>query len=259
METNDSKLFLEKVIARKEPESTVFYEKYDLLIWDIAQKWYGSIGTLSKKQYELEDLHNELWAHIYKNIKKCDTNRADISTWIYIVSESKCGMIKRSLETKKNSILSNELNYPLITNPMDNEESVEILNLIGEECNIEDIVGFQEFLLDYIYSVLELVDSCTDKERKVYLLRIKGKNQNEIAEEVDVSKSYIPKIYKRLNKKFKHLYDTLYEQQYIDKKERDELSKDLLSKKPEEYICKKYDLEKETVRICNEMLAAVGI
>lgn len=259
---NTNKEFLQAIIDGKEPETTIFYEKYDRLIWDISMKWFNAINTLSKGQYELEDIHNELWAHIFKNISKCDLDRSGLSSWIFIVSESKLGMIKRSLETNKNNILRNEINYSLnsiIPNSSSNDPGAELLNFISDEQNIDDGIILQEFLLDFIYLMLELIDACTDKERRVYLLKIKGKSQNEIAEEACVSKSYIPKVYKRLSKKFKYLYDSLNEQCYIDKKERDALAKDLLSRKPVAYMCDKYDLEPETVHICNEMLDIIGV
>lgn len=259
---NKNKEFLQAVIDNKEPQVTIFYKQYDRLIWDISGKWHNAINTLSKGQYELEDIHNELWAHIFKNLPKCDLDRSGLSSWIFIVAESKLGMIKRSLETNKNNILRNETNYSLnsiIPNPSSNDRNIELLNLITDNYSIDDVVVLQELLLDFIYLILELVDACTEKERRVYLLKIKGKSQNEIAEEASVSKSYIPKVYKRLSKKFKYLYDSLNEQNYIDKKERDELAKDLLSRQPVSYICDKYDLEPETVEICNEMLDIIGV
>ena len=82
---NSNKDFLKCVIDGKEPETTVFYENYDRLVWDISKKWYPSINTLSKGQYGLEDMHNELWAHIFKNINKCDLDRSGLSSWIFIV------------------------------------------------------------------------------------------------------------------------------------------------------------------------------
>lgn len=259
---NNNKEFLKAIIENKEPETTIFYEQYDRLIWDLSRKWYNAISTLSKGQYELEDIHNELWAHVFKNVHKCDLDRSGLSSWVYIVAESKLGMIKRSLEANKNNILRNETNYSLnsiIPNPLSSDRNIELLSLISDDCVIDDDVALQEFLLDFIYLMLELVDTCTDKERRVYLLKIKGKSQNEIAEEASVSKSYIPKVYKRLSNKFKFLYESLHDQCYIDKEERDNLAKDLLSRKPVKDICKKYDLEQETVEICKEMLDIVGI
>lgn len=259
---NSNKDFLEAVINGHEPETTIFYHEYDMLVWDITRNWYPSIMTLSKNQYELDDMHNEVWAHIFKNIDKCDLSRSGISNWIYLVSESKLGMIKRSLETQKNSFLKNEMNYSLnatMSNPSNEMKNLEIANLVKDACNVDTTVAFQEFLLDFIYLLLELVDACTDKERKVYLLKIKGKSQNEIAEEANVSKSYIPKVFKRLSTKFKFLYDSLEDQCYIDKEERDSLAKDLLNKEEASYICKKYSLEHDTVNICKEMLEIIGL
>lgn len=258
---NSNKEFLAAVINGQEPETTIFYHEYDMLIWDVVRKWSTAIKTLSKNQYELEDMHNEIWAHIFKNIHKCNLDRSGISNWIYLVSESKLGMIKRSLETQKNSILRNETSFSLnsVVQKFDDMKNLEISNLVKDVCDIDNTVTFQEFLLDFIYLLLELIDACTDKERKVYLLKIKGKSQNEIAEEAQVSKSYIPKVFKRLSTKFKLLYDSLNEQCYIDKAERDSLAKDLLNKRESSYICKKYSLEQDTVNICKEMLDIIGL
>lgn len=260
-EINKNKEFLNKIINNQEPETSIFYEAYDRMIWDMSKKWYKTINTLSKGQYELEDIHNELWAHIFKNISKCDLDRSGLSSWMFIVCESKLGMIKRSLETKKGNALKNEINYSLtsIVPRQDSEESIDILNLVKDDYNVDDVVIFQEFLLDFIYLILELIDACTDKERKVYLLKIKGYNPTEIAEQAEVSKSYIPKVFKRLSNKFKKLYESLDEQCYIDKQERDALAKDLLSRKSVKYICNKYDLEPDTVNICEQMLDIIGV
>lgn len=259
---NSNKEFLQSVIEGHEPETTIFYHEYDMLIWDISRNWYPSINTLSKGQYELEDIHNEIWAHIFKNIHKCDLDRSGISNWMYIVAQSKLGMIKRSLETQKNSLLKNEMSYSMDApwqGKFNDVSNLELSNLVKDICDVDTTVAFQEFLLDFIYSLLELVDACTDKERKVYLLKIKGKSQNEIAEEAKVSKSYIPKVFKRLSTKFKLLYDSLNEQCYIDKEERDSLAKDLLNKEETSRICKKYSLEQDTVDICKEMLEIIGL
>lgn len=252
----------DSVIAGIEPYASNFYEQYDRMIWDISRKWHTAIHALSKGQLEINDTHNEIWAYIYANIDKYDKTRASLGSWIHIVAESKIAMIKRSLETKKNNRMANEVNYSINSispGVTEGDRPVDILSIINDEQKIEDVVALQEFLLDYIYSLLELIDACTDKERKVYLLKIQGKNSTEIAEEANVSKSYIPKVYKRLSKKFKALYDSLYEQTYIDKEERDALAKDLLSKVPIADICNKYDLEEETVKICIEMLNIIGI
>lgn len=269
MQIGVNKLFCNKqeeialIINNTEPYATSFYKKYDRLVWDIASKWYKTLNSLSKGTYELEDIHNELWAYVYKKLSTFDVNRgAKLSSWIYMICDSKAGMIKRSLETKKNNIVANETNYSLnasTTIVNENDKATELLDLIGKDCNIDENIAYQEFLLDFIYSLLELIDACTDKERKVYLLKIKGKSQNEIAEEAGVSKSYIPKVFKRLSAKFKILYESLNEQSYIDKAERDALSKDLLDKKSIQYICDKYNLEYETVGICKEMLEIIGV
>ena len=65
---NSNNDFLEAVISGHEPETTIFYHEYDMLVWDITRNWYPSIMTLSKSQYELDDMHNEVWAHILINV-----------------------------------------------------------------------------------------------------------------------------------------------------------------------------------------------
>lgn len=259
---NNNKDFLQAVIDKKEEETALFYKEYDRLIWDLSSKWYNSIKTLSKCQYDLEDIHNELWAHVFKNLKKCDLDRSGLSNWIYIIGESKLGMIKRSLEANKNNILRNEINMTLnsvVFNTSNEEVNTNLSDYVSSGESVDEIVILQEYILDFIYSILELVDSCTVKERMVYLLKIKGKSQNEIALEANVSKSYIPKVFKRLSQKFKYLYDSLDEQCYVDKAERDALAKDLLNRRPVMEISEKYDVEPETIEICCEMLDIIGV
>lgn len=260
---NKNQDFLDAVIANKEPETTIFYENYDRLVWDIASKWQKSIVTLSKGQVDIEDIHSEVWAYIFQNVHKCDITRSGISSWVYIVTESKLGMMKRNLEAHKNNVLRNETYFSfdssIKSSKSNNEFELTMSNLISDACSTEDTIEFQEILLDFVYTILELVDSCTEKERKIYLLKIMGKSQTEIAFEAKVSKSYIPKVYKLLTSKFKKLYKTLDEQEFINKKERNGIAKDLLSRRSNDYICKKYDLESDTVSICKIMLDIAGV
>ena len=242
-----------------------FYEEYNKLILSISNKWFPILNKLSKGTIDINDINNELWLHVYNKLSTYDSSKgAKVSSWIYMICESKAGMMKRNLETKKNNIAKNETNMLLNKNIQtnknnDNNKELELLNIISID-NIEvDIINYQDFILDYIYSLLEFIDACTEKERKVYLLKIKGKTQNEIAEEAGVSKSYIPKVYKRLSKKFKTLYDSLEEQEYVDKKQRDLITNDIINNKDIFYISNKYNLELETICICKEIINIINI
>ena len=242
-----------------------FYKKYNKLILSISNKWYPVLNKLSKGTMDVNDINNELWLHVYNKLSTYDPNKgAKVSSWIYMICESKAGMIKRNLETKKNNLVKNETNMLLNKNIQtnknnDNNKELELLNIIGIDNTELDRINYQDFLLDYIYSLLEFIDACTVKERKVYLLKIKGKTQIEIAEEAGVSKSYIPKVYKRLSKKFKTLYDSLDEQEYIDKKQRDIITNDIINNKDIFYISNKYNLELETICICKEIINIINI
>lgn len=242
-----------------------FYKKYNKLILSISNKWYPILNKLSKGTMDVNDINNELWLHVYNKLSTYDPNKgAKVSSWIYMICESKAGMIKRNLETKKNNLVKNETNMLLNKNIQtnknnDNNKELELLNIIGIDNTELDRINYQDFLLDYIYSLLEFIDACTAKERKVYLLKIKGKTQNEIAEEAGVSKSYIPKVYKRLSKKFKTLYDSVDEQEYIDKKQRDIITNDIINNKDIFYISNKYNLELETICICKEIINIINI
>lgn len=254
--------FLNAVIDGKEPQVSIFYKSYDNLVWELATRWHATIYKLSKGMYELGDVHNELWAYIFREIHKCNLSRSGLSSWIYIVCESKLGMMKRSFLTNRNSLIKNEVNFSLNSladNNNANYSDIEYISLIRDDIDVANYVSEQEKLLDFIYLTLELIDACTDKERVVYLLKIKGKTHSEIAEIAEVSKTYIPKIFKRLSKKFKNLYNSLNSQEYVNKSERDSLAQDLLSRKSVKYISSKYDLEEDTVRICEEMLDIIGV
>lgn len=248
--------FLKHVINGEEPQSTNFYNTYDNLIWGLCVKWFPVINKLSKNQIGKEDLHNELWMHVFKNLNKYNSSRSNIATWIHIICTSKLGMIKRSLEAQKNRIFENEINY---SHSAIKENSVELIEFINDKKEpFENKVASKEEILDFVYLILDLFDGCTDKERKIYLLKIKGKNQNEIALEANVSKSYIPKAFKKMGQKLKRMYNSM-EETFISKEERNALANDLLNRKPNLYISKKYDIEIDTVKICKEMLDVIGI
>ena len=130
----------------------------------------------------------------------------------------------------------------------------------------------QKWLMIFIIPILFLIKKLYEKMRDVLKAREKlilelrfgldGKKpqtQNEIAEEAGVSKSYIPKVYKRLSKKFKTLYDSLDEQEYIDKKQRDIITNDIINNKDIFYISNKYNLELETICICKEIINIINI
>ena len=242
-----------------------FYLKYDKLIWNISRKWYPTISRLSKNNYDIDDIHNELWAHVCKKINTYDPNKGTkISSWMYMICECKAGMIKRSFETKKNNLVDNEassLNANLNSSGTNESaaKETELLNIISNKNSDISDIAYKDFILDYIYSLMEFIDACTEKERKIYLLKIKGKNQNEIAEEAKVSKPYIPKVYKKKKKKFKTLYDSLDQQEYINKEERNKITNELIHNNNIFVISEKYNLEIETVCICKEIIKIIGI
>lgn len=251
---------IKSFIGNDESEINNFYNKNDKLIWDVSNRWYVSINSLSKGIYGLEDIHSELWMHVLNKLHTYDKSKnAKMSSWIYLICDSKAGMIVRSLKTKKSNISKNEIDYSC-GKSSEEEGKKELLNFIGADLEIPNDIAYNDFLFDYIYLLLELIDSCTDKERKVYLLKIKGRTQNEIVDEANVSRSYIPKVFKRLSKKFKLLYDSLEEQSYINKEERNEIVKDLTNGKMKvDYISDKHCLDIDTINICREILYIAGI
>lgn len=257
----DDNIIIDGFMKNNKCIQDMMYLKYDRLVWDVSSKWYITLNSASKCNYELEDIHNELWVYIYNKIHLFDISKGSkLSSWIYMICQSKCGMMKRSLETKKNNIKINEINYSLNENEQSDEtcKTFNVLNIIGEDVSIDTDIIFKEKILDFIYIILELIDSCTDKERKIYLYKINGDNLDEISEKSNACKSYIPKVYKRLSIKFKNLYDTI-DISYIDKDERDKISKDLLNNKDPEYISEKYDLEIETIQIVLQILKIANI
>lgn len=252
-------LLVKGIMIKDKDMQNRMYEKYDRLIWDISSKWYITLKNASKGNLELEDIHNELWIYIYNKIHLFNEEKgAKLSSWIYMVSQSKCGMMKRSLETKKNNIKINEINYSLNESIQSDENNkFNILNIIGNDFDMDHDIIFKEKILDFIYIILELIDSCTDKERKIYLYKIQGDNLDQISQKSNACKSYVPKVFKRLTGKFKSLYDTL-DSSYISKEERDSISKDLLSNKSIQTISEEYDLEIETIAIVVQILKIAG-
>ena len=101
-----------------------FYKKYNKLILSISNKWYPVLNKLSKGTIDINDINNELWLHVYNKLSTYDPNKgAKVSSWIYMICESKAGMIKRNLETKKNNLVKNETNMLLNKNIQTNKNN----------------------------------------------------------------------------------------------------------------------------------------
>lgn len=166
------------------PEKIPFeqvYEQYYSEVLRYAQRKMGSF-------HDAEDLVGDSFFYCYQNYDKYDPSKSSITTWLYLIVNSR---LKNYYRDRKETVDYTELENLLFTDEPDMERAV-----------------YLEELRRFLSEKLELLP---EKQRKAVILRyFHNKEFTEIAEELDTTPGNIRVILSRaLDKLEKELSDSV--------------------------------------------------
>lgn len=168
---------IENILKGNVDSFSELIEKYEKMIYNLA---YRILNNYS----DAEDVTQEVFLKIYKNIEKCK-GKQSIKTWVYTITYNTCIDAIRKNKGKNNISLDKNLDYD------DSEYSFE---LPSNEPTPEAYLLNKESIKDIENAISKLSEN---NKALIFLRDIKGLSYNEISEVMDMN---IGTVKSRLNR-----------------------------------------------------------
>ncbi len=180
----------EKLLIKRVKNGDV--DAFEEIIALYEKKVFGIIYQITKNQNEIEDLAQEVFIKIYKNIDKFQGN-SSLYTWIYKITVNLC---LDELRKKKEVIYLDEKISV-------NDSEIE-LQLPSKEKNQEQQYEEKELK----EKMQNAIDKLPDKQKMMIILRdIKGLTYEEISEITDIKLGTVKSQINRARLKLKELLE----------------------------------------------------
>lgn len=253
-----SKEMVERVLRNEPGSFKQMYDQFDRLVWQHTMKWYASIGPVSMGMYEANDVHNELWEHIWRSLPKYDSEKSNLLTWLYLICNSKAGMLYRNLSM---SIRCPEMdNIYLYDTVSEADETIEFIDMIMDPRDAFSDTSLDEMkIYDYIYVLKDFVEGLGYNQKVVYLQCIRRNMvEREIASLLGLSQSYICRIKNNLMSKAFKLWNKLDDIR-INHTKADKFALALLGPETDDELSDKLDCSLAVVKVCREVLSIANL
>lgn len=153
---------VEKVLKGDIDAFSEIIDKYEKMIYNLAYRIFNNAS-------DAEDITQEVFIKVYKNIYKCE-GKQNIKTWIYTIAYNTCIDEVRKRKGKNNISLDIEL---------EGEENNFSLDIPSNEPTPENALIEKEGLLE----IEQAINSLNEINKSLIFLRdIKGFSYNEISE-----------------------------------------------------------------------------
>lgn len=148
---------LAQIYKKDDKAFTLLYDMY-------AKNLYGIIYNLIKEREEAEDVLQEVFVKIWKNLDSYNENKGRFFTWILNIARN--GAIDR---LRSKDFNNNQKN-------LSSDNFVHILDDSSRTTNKIDTIGIQEFVKKLKPKCIQLID----------LLFFKGYTQQEVSETLEI-------------------------------------------------------------------------
>ena len=153
---------VEKVLKGDIEAFSELIDKYEKMIYNLAYRIFNNTS-------DAEDITQEVFIKVYKNIYKCE-GKQSIKTWIYTIAYNTCIDEIRKRKGKNNISLDMDL---------EGEEDNFSLEIASNEPTPENVLIQKEGLLE----IEQAINSLNEINKSLIFLRdIKGFSYNEISE-----------------------------------------------------------------------------
>lgn len=160
MDIEDIKI-VEKVLKGNVNDFSLIIEKYEKMVYNLAYKIFNN-------QSDAEDMTQDTFIKIYKNLYKCE-GKESIKTWIYTIAYNTCIDEVRKRKGKNNISIDMDI---------EGEENNFSLTLPSNEPTPETALLNKEGLLE----IEQAINSLNEINKTLIFLRdIKGFSYNEIS------------------------------------------------------------------------------
>lgn len=152
---------VDKIIKGDIDAFSCLIDKYEKMVYNLAFRMFNNIS-------DAEDITQEVFLKIYRNIEKC-AGKSSIKTWVYTITYNTCIDEIRKRKGKK------DISFDMEIEGEENDFSFEIAS---NEPTPEQALMQKEGLLD----IEQAINSLNEQNRTiVYLRDIKGLSYNDIS------------------------------------------------------------------------------
>ena len=153
---------VEKVLKGDIDAFSEIIEKYEKMVYNLSYRIFNNTS-------DAEDMTQEAFMKIYKNLNKCQ-GKQSIKTWVYTITYNTCIDEVRKKKGKNNISLDMDI---------EGEENSFSLNMPSDEPTPESALIEKEGLLE----IEQAINSLNEVNKSLIFLRdIKGFSYNEISE-----------------------------------------------------------------------------
>ncbi|WP_250277866.1 RNA polymerase sigma factor [[Clostridium] colinum] len=153
---------VEKVLKGDVDAFSNIIDKYEKMIYNLAYRIFNNVS-------DAEDITQETFIKIYKNLYKCE-GKQSIKTWIYTIAYNTCIDEVRKRKGKNNISLDMEI---------DGKDNSFSLDFPSNEPTPENYLIQKEGILEIEQAINSLNE---DNKALIFLRDIKGFSYNEISE-----------------------------------------------------------------------------
>lgn len=158
---------VEKILKGEINAFELIIEKYEKMIYNLAYRMFNN-------EADAEDITQEVFLKIYRNIEKCE-GKQSIKTWAYTITYNTCIDEIRKRKGKNNISLDNNIEGD------DNSYNFEIAS---NEPTPENTLISKEYFKEIENAVNKLSEV---NKTLIYLRDIKGLSYNEISEIMSIN------------------------------------------------------------------------
>lgn len=258
LDRKQSKEMVEKVLRNDSEAFNQMFKQFDRLVWQHTIKWHASIGPISMGMYESTDVHNELWEHIWRNLPKYNSEKSNLLTWLYLVCNSKAGMLYRNLSmAMRCPEVDNLYLYDTVS---ETEDTIEFIDMIMDPRDAFSDTSLDEMkIYDYIYILKDFVEGLGYNQKVVYLQSIRhDMTEHEISGILGISQSYVCRIKNNLMKKALKLWNKI-DNSKIDHRKADKFALILLGSETDDELSDKLDCSLAVIKVCREVLSIANL
>lgn len=239
----------------------MFVTQYQSLVFDHAFKYLSVIETKSRGLYELKDICQEIWLHIFSSIHSYDPEKSSLTTWLYKVCPSACQRLLIKIQRKKNMPTNedDEMEYVISLDISYQDNDLMLIDTIIDPLGSFENRIIQEFeIYDIIYSVAQYIDTLSHTGQIIYLHQIKGLTLAQSAIVIGCTRQNIDRISKKIEKQLINFFQyKVYKKN--DHKESYEFAMKLLSRDSDDDVANNSIFSLASVKACRELLFLTGL
>lgn len=237
-----------------------FHKQFDGCVFHIAQKYAIRINIASFGLYDLEDIMSEIWEFVWYKLPQYDHTRAGMVTWLYLMANSRAGKILRRFRAQIHGDGKYVNSFNVLV-PGKEDKDVELIDTYLDPLSaFENRTVEQYAFYEYLYTLNLILIQMSQKEKIVYLNRMRGMKQHQVAEMIYVSQVQVSRIHRRVIAIVVQNFEKLKNSSdFVDPLIAIEFAEHLLSDETDDDLSDLYDYDLGSIKICREIISQIDI